>query len=382
MTAVVDQEELNLFRDNVGRFVENEMLPHYQQWEKDGMVPREFWNRMGGNYLLCVDVPEEYGGIGASFIHSMIVAEEISRYGCAGFCGGLTVHSDIVAHYILNSGTEEQKQYYLPKMVTGELVGAIGMTEPGAGSDLQGIRTRAVRDGDDWVINGSKTFISNGQHCDFVVLVTKTNPDVRGSKGTSLFIVDKSAEGFEKGTNLDKIGQHSADTSELFFEDVRVPDSALLGPRDGGFAVMMNELPRERLSLATVSIAGAEGVMAETVTYVKERKAFGKAIAEFQNTRFKMAEMETDVRMGRAFVNECLEKYQRQELDNASASMAKLSTSEILGRVTDGCLQLHGGYGYMTEYPVARAYVDARVQRIYGGTSEIMKELIARDVLK
>ncbi|MGI9276273.1 MAG: acyl-CoA dehydrogenase family protein [Endozoicomonas sp.] len=379
---MADQEELNLFRDNVRRFVQNEMLPYHQQWEKDGMVPREFWNRMGDNFLLCVDVPEEYGGIGASFIHSMIVAEEISRYGCAGFCGGLTVHSDIVVHYILNSGTEEQKQYYLPKMVTGELVGAIGMTEPGAGSDLQGIRTRAVRDGDDWVINGSKTFISNGQHCDFVVLVTKTNPDVRGSRGTSLFIVDKSAEGFEKGTNLDKIGQHSADTSELFFEDVRVPGTALLGSQDGGFAVMMNELPRERLSLAAVSIAGAEGVMAETVTYVKERKAFGKAIAELQNTRFKMAEMETDVRMGRAFVNECLERYQNQELDNASASMAKLCTSEILGRVTDGCLQLHGGYGYMTEYPVARAYVDARVQRIYGGTSEIMKELIARDVLK
>jgi acyl-CoA dehydrogenase len=312
----------------------------------------------------------------------MVVAEEFGRAGCSALGGGLLVHSDIVAHYILNAGTAEQKRDYLPKMASGEMVGAIAMTEPGAGSDLQAIRTSARLEGEFYVINGSKTFISNGQHCDLVVVAAKTDPNVSGSKGTSLFIVDSDSTGFQRGRNLDKIGCHSADTSELFFQDVQVPTSALLGDLHRGFVVLMNELQRERLSLAVVAVAAAEGALAQTISYVTQRKAFGKAIAEFQNTRFKIAEMQTDMRVHKAFVKECLERFARNELDVASVSMAKLGCTEMQGRVVDGCLQLFGGYGYMTEYPIARAYVDARAQRIYGGTSEIMKEIIARQVLQ
>jgi alkylation response protein AidB-like acyl-CoA dehydrogenase len=293
----------------------------------------------------------------------------------------MAVHSDIVAHYILNNGTEEQKQKYLPKMVTGECVGAVAMTEPGAGSDLQGLRTTAKRDGDDYLINGSKTFITNGQHCDMVIVVARTNLEVSGAKGTTLFLVDTSTPGFQRGRNLEKIGLHASDTSELFFEDVRVPASAILGELDRGFAVLMGELQRERLSLAIGAVAAAEGVLAVTVEYVKERKAFGAPIAELQNTRFKMAEIATDIRIHRSFVEECKRLFMAGELDVATVSMAKLSATEMQGRVADVCLQLHGGYGYMREYGVSRAFVDARVQRIYGGTSEIMKELISRSVL-
>lgn len=382
MAVESDQPELQLFRHNVRRFVQNEIVPHYERWEKAGIVPRELWNQLGRAGLLCVDIPEDYDGAGATFDFSMVVTQELAIAGCGALGGSLAVHSDIVAHYILNVGTEQQKNIYLPKLVSGERVGAIAMTEPGAGSDLQGIRTTARPDGDQYVINGSKTFITNGQHCDFVIVVARTNLAVAGAKGLSLFIVDSDSRGFERGRNLDKIGCHSADTSELFFQDVRVPASALLGGLDKGFIVLANELQRERLSLATMAVAAAEGVLALTVTYVKERQVFGGPLAQLQNTRFKLAEMQTDMRVHKAFANECLERFKAGTLDVASVSMAKLACTEMQGRIADGCLQLFGGYGYMSEYPISRAYVDARVQRIYGGTSEIMKEIVARDLLK
>ena len=374
-------EELELFRENVKRFVETEVTPHYDQWGRDEIFPRELWNKVGEQGLLCVDIPETYGGFGTDFMFSMVIQEEFARANCGAVGGPMAVHSDIVAHYLLNHGTEEQKQHYLPKMVSGECVGAVAMTEPGAGSDLQGVRTTAKQDGDEYVINGSKTFITNGQHCDMVIVVARTNLDVPGSRGTTLFMVDTNTPGFQRGRNLEKIGLHASDTSELFFEDVRVPASAILGELDRGFMVLMGELQRERLALAIGGVAAAEGVLTDTIEYVKDRKAFGAPIAELQNTRFKMAEVATDVRVHRAFVDQCTTQFMQGELDAATASMAKVACTEMQGRVADTCLQLHGGYGFMKEYGVSRAYVDARVQRIYGGTSEIMKELISRSVL-
>jgi alkylation response protein AidB-like acyl-CoA dehydrogenase len=375
-------EELELFRDNVRRFIETEVTPHYDSWEKDEIFPRELWNKVGEQGLLGVDMPEEYGGFGTDFLFSMVIQEEFAKANCAAVGGPMAVHSDIVAHYILNYGTEEQKQTYLPKMVSGECVGAVAMTEPGTGSDLQGVRTTAKRDGDDYLINGSKTFITNGQHCDLVIVVARTRLDVSGSKGTTLFMVDANTPGFQRGRNLEKIGLHASDTSELFFEDMRVPASAILGQLDRGFAVLMGELQRERLALAIGAVAAAEGVLSATVEYVKERKVFGAPLAELQNTRFKLAEAATDARIHRSFVEECKQLFMQGELDVATVSMAKMSCTEMQGRVADTCLQLHGGYGFMREYGVSRAYVDARVQRIYGGTSEIMKELISRSVLE
>jgi alkylation response protein AidB-like acyl-CoA dehydrogenase len=374
-------EELELFRENVRRFVEAEVIPDYEQWEKDEIFPRELWNKVGEQGLLCVDIPENYGGFGTDFLFSMVIQEQFARANCGAVGGPMAVHSDIVAHYVLNHGSEEQKQHYLPRMVSGECVGAVAMTEPGAGSDLQGVRTTAKKDGEEYVINGSKTFITNGQHCDMVIVVARTNMDVPGSRGTTLFMVDTTTPGFQRGRNLEKIGLHASDTSEMFFEDVRVPASAILGELDKGFVVLMGELQRERLALAIGGVAAAEGVLAETVEYVKERKAFGAPIAELQNTKFKMAEVATDIRIHRSFVEECKRLFMAGELDVATASMAKVSCTEMQGRVADTCLQLHGGYGFMREYGVSRAYVDARVQRIYGGTSEIMKELISRSVL-
>tara|TARA_R110001599_G_scaffold183562_1_gene376867 strand:- start:29049 stop:30182 length:1134 start_codon:yes stop_codon:yes gene_type:complete len=374
-------EELELFRENVKRFVENEMAPNYEHWEQQGIFPRELWNRLGKQGLLCVDIPEAYGGFGADFDFSMIVLEEFSRANYSAVGGPMAVHSDIVAHYLLNQGSEAQKQKYLPSMVSGECVGAVAMTEPGAGSDLQSLRTSARRDGDDYIINGSKTFITNGQHCDMVIVVARSNLDAPGARGTTLFLVDATTPGFTRGRNLEKIGLHASDTSELFFEDVRVPASAILGKLDQGFAVLMGELQRERLSLAVGAVAAAEGVLAECVAYVKERQAFGKPVAALQNTKFKLAEVATDIRVHRAFVEECKQLITASALDVATASMAKVSCTEMQGRVADTCLQLYGGYGYMREYGVSRAFVDARVQRIYGGTSEIMKELISRSVL-
>ena len=374
-------EELALFRENVKRFVEAEVTPNYEQWEHEEIFPRELWNKLGEQGLLAVDIPETYGGFGTDFLFSMVIQEEFAKANCGAVGGPMAVHSDIVAHYVLNNGTQEQKLNYLPKMVSGECVGAVAMTEPGAGSDLQGVRTTAKRDGDDYVINGSKTFITNGQHCDMVIVVARTNLEVSGAKGTTLFMVDTTTPGFQRGRNLEKIGLHASDTSELFFEDVRVPASAILGELDRGFAVLMGELQRERLSLAIGAVAAAEGVLADTVEYVKERKAFGAPIADLQNTKFKMAEVATEIRIHRSFIEECKRLFMAGELDVATVSMAKLSATEMQGRVADTCLQLHGGYGYMREYGVSRAFVDARVQRIYGGTSEIMKELISRSVL-
>lgn len=374
--------ELELFRDNVRRFVETEIVPNFEQWEADEIFPRSLWNTMGEQGLLAVDLPEQYGGYDTDFRYSMVIAEELQTANCGGICGGVIVHSDIVAHYVLNNGSEEQKQKYLPKMASGECVGAVAMTEPGAGSDLQGIRTHARKDGDHYIINGSKIFITNGQHADMVVVVAKTNLDVPGSKGTTLFLVDADAPGFSRGKNLEKIGLHSSDTSELFFEDVRVHESAILGKLDAGFIVLMSELQRERLSLAVGAVAAAEAVLASTIEYVKERKAFGQAISQFQNTKFTLAELATDIRINRSFVDECMREFLAGNLDVATVSMAKLSASEMQVRVADECLQLHGGYGYMKEYGVSRAFVDARIQKIYGGTSEIMKEIISREILK
>jgi long-chain-acyl-CoA dehydrogenase len=373
--------EIALFRDNVRRFVAEQVVPNYRQWEKDEIFPRQLWNTLGEQGLLAVDLPEEYGGFGTNFLFSMVIQEEFSKANCAAVGGPMAVHSDIVSHYILNHGSKEQKQAYLPRMVSGECVGAVAMTEPGTGSDLQGLRTTAKRDGDDYIINGSKTFITNGQHCDMVIVAARTNMEVSGAKGTTLFMVDSDTPGFQRGRNLEKIGLHPSDTSELFFEDVRVSSNAILGQLDRGFAVLMGELQRERLALAIGAVAAAEGLIETTVEYVKERKAFGAPIADLQNTKFKLAEAATEVRIHRSFVEECKQLFMLGDLDVSTVSMAKMSCTEMQGRVADTCLQLHGGYGYMQEYGVSRAFVDARVQRIYGGTSEVMKELISRTVL-
>ena len=375
-------EELSIVRDSVQKFIAAEIEPHYETWEQQGIVPRELWNKLGEQGFLAPDMPEQYGGAGGTYEHLAVVIAEFARHGYATIAGSMIgVHSGIVNHYILNNGSEAQKQRYLPAMASGEMVSALAMTEPGAGSDLQGINMTAKRDGNGYVINGAKTFTSNGQHCDMVVVAAKTDTTVAGSKGTSLIIVDKDAAGFSRGRNLDKIGLHSADTSELFFDDVRVDGDALLGPEHGGFAVLMNELPRERLTLAIGSLGALEGALQWTIDYIQERQVFGQPLAKFQNSRFKIAEMMTEARALRAFVDECTLLLSAHQLDTATASMAKLKSSELQGEIIDGCLQLFGGYGYMREFPIGRAFVDARVQRIYGGTSEVMKEIIARDIL-
>jgi acyl-CoA dehydrogenase len=379
-STALDTAEIDLFRDNYRKFLEKEVAPFYAQWEKNEIFPRELWLKLGENGYLCVDMPEAYGGIGAPFRLSEVIQRETSRQGFGALAANMSVHSDIVAPYILHLGSEEQKQRFLPKMVSGECIGAIGMTEPAAGSDLQGMKTRAVKDGDGWIINGQKTFITNGQHCGVIVLAAKTDPNA-GSKGMTLFTVDMSLPGVTRGRNLEKMGQHAADTSELFFADVRVNDNDVLGGLGQGFANLMNELPRERLSLAVGAIGACEGMMERTVAYVKERKAFGQPIAALQNTRFKLAEMQALLTVHTAFIEQSIEKYERGELDAVAASTAKYTTTELQCRMADECLQLHGGYGYMQEYPISRDYVDARIQRIYGGTSEIMKEIIARSIL-
>ena len=372
--------ELQLFRDTVVRFLSDEVEPHYEQWEKDGIFPKELYLKMGENGLLCVDVPEEYGGMGAPFEFSMVVLEEVARMGYLALASNLSVHSDIAAPYILHLGTEAQKQKYLPRMAAGECIGAIGMSEPGAGSDLQGIKTSALPDGDGYVINGSKTFITNGQHAGVVVLATKTDPKA-GAKGTTLFTFDTSLDGFKRGRNLEKVGLHSADTSEMFFDNVKVSADEVLGKVGGGFGHLIDELPRERLALAVTAVGHAQGALEKTIDYVTTRKAFGQAIASFQNTRFEIAKCKTDIEVHRAFVEKCNALYAEGKLDVPHAAMIKLSTTEMEGRVTDACLQLFGGYGYMTEYPISRYWQDARIQRIYGGTSEIMKEVIARSLV-
>ena len=376
----LDSNEKELFRDSVVKFLEKEVEPHYDEWEDAGIWPRELWNKMGENGFLCVDVPEAYGGFGASFELSCVVVEEISKAGYGALASGVSVHSDIVAPYITNLGTEEQKVELLPKMVTGEVVGAIGMSEPGAGSDLQGMKTSALKDGDDFVINGQKTFITNGQHADVIVLATKTDPKL-GAKGMTLLMVDCHLPGFEKGRNLEKMGLHSGDTSELFFNDVRVPTSSILGGEGKGFYNLMNELPRERLILGVGCVAAAEGMLDWTIEYVQERKAFGESIANFQNTRYVLADMKTEIELNKALVEKYVQKFMQADLTSSEASMCKLASSEMQGKVADRCVQLFGGYGYMKEYKISRAYLDARIKRIYGGTSEIMKELISRSLV-
>ena len=370
-------EEVGMLYDMATRFFEAEIVPHYEEFEKNEIFDRDSWLKAGANGLLCASMPEEYGGAGGTFAHESAILEAISHVGVDGF--GIGLHSAIVAPYILHYGTEEQKKKWLPKMASGELIGAIAMTEPGAGSDLQGVKTRAVREGDFYRINGSKTFITNGQLANLIVVVTKTDPE-KGAKGTSLIVVETDeVEGFERGRNLDKIGLKSNDTSELFFNDVRVPASNLIGTEEGqGFVQLMQQLPQERLQIGATAIAMCERALALTIDYVKQRKAFGKQIIDFQNTQFKLAELKTEVTVGRVFYNDCVARHVRGELDTATASMAKYWLSDLQGKVVDQCLQLFGGYGYMNEYPIARMFRDARVQRIYGGTNEIMKLLIAR----
>ena len=371
--------DLELFRDNFRRFMADQIAPHYEHWEKTGIMPREVWSQLGENGYLCVDMPEEYGGYGVPTNYSMMLVEESARAGYGSLSTAISVHSEICAPYILHIANEAQKQQWIPKMVTGEVVGAIGMTEPGAGSDLQAMRTSAILNGDHYVLNGSKTFISNGQHADLVILAAKTDPTAR-AKGVSLLLVDTHLEGFGKGTNLDKIGLHSQDTSELFFDNVKVPADQLLGQAGNGFGYLMQELPRERLGIAVTAIGAILGCLDVTTKYVNERQAFGQAIGKFQNSRFVLAQAKIESMATQAFVNQCIEKYMAGELDPATASGVKSFATDMQCKVADDLLQLFGGYGYMWEYPITRAYADARVQRIYGGTNEIMKEVISRSM--
>ena len=387
LTRSWSNEELEALRDTAVRFIESEMQPQDETARKRGHVGHTLWRRAGELGLLCTDIPEEYGGGGGDFRHEAVIYEEMARRGLSGMSN--SVHS-IVAHYFLNHGTEAQKRRYLPRMARDELIGAIAMTEPGAGSDLQGIRTRAERQGDHYVLNGSKTFITNGFLAGVILVVCKTDP-TQGARGTSILIVETDAsptgddapgmqrEGFRVGRVLDKMGMKAQDTSELFFDNVVVPADGLLGGQEGqGFYQLMGDLPYERLIIGVSAVACMEGAYAATLDYVRERKAFGKPIAEMQNTKFKLAEVATQIMVGRAFMDRCVERIVAGELDTATASMAKLWGSEAQGRVLDELVQLHGGYGFMNEYLVTRMYADARVQRIYGGTSEIMKEVISR----
>jgi len=374
------QPDHQAFADSFRRFIDKEVVPFHDQWEDQGYVAREVWNAAGANGFLCMSLPEEYGGAGADKLYSVAQMEELARAGTTGI--GFGLHIEIVAPYILHYGTEAQKQKYLPQMATGAMVGAIAMSEPAAGSDLQGIKTTAIKsaDGSHYVLNGSKTFITNGWHADLVIVVAKTDP-AAGAKGTSLFLVERDMPGFEKGQRLKKMGMKAQDTSELFFNDVKVPvDNLLGGPamEGRGFICLMEQLPWERLQIAITAVAAAQAAIDWTVDYVKQRKVFGQSVASFQNTRHTLAELQTQVQVARVFVDKCCELIVREQLDTETASMAKYWTTDLQCKVMDECVQLFGGYGYMWEYPITRAYADARVQRIYGGTNEIMKEVIAR----
>jgi long-chain-acyl-CoA dehydrogenase len=372
-------EDLVLLEEQARRCFAAEFVPHVEQWKQDGIMDRAMWAKAGEAGLLCASMPEEYGGAGGTFAHEVVINREIALAGLD--CFGAPLHSGIVAPYILRYGTEEQKRRWLPRLATGELIGAIAMSEPGTGSDLQGVRTSAKRSGNGYVLNGSKTFITNGQHANLIVVVAKTDPK-QGAKGISLMVVESDdAPGFRRGRKLDKLGLDWADTSELFFEEVGLPAEALLGTEEGqGFAQLMNELPQERLIVATAAVAMMERALALTIDYVKQRKAFGKPIIEFQNTQFELAECKTEATIGRVFHDHCVERHVAGELDTTTASMAKYWLTDLQNKIVDRCLQLFGGYGYMEEYPIARMYRDARVQRIYAGTNEIMKLLIARSL--
>ncbi|PIE41264.1 MAG: acyl-CoA dehydrogenase [Gammaproteobacteria bacterium] len=375
-----NNEELELFRDMVLRFLEQEIEPHFEDWENEEKLPREVWNTMGEAGMLCVDMPEEFGSAGASFDVCQLIIWEMSRLGYAGLACGYNIHSSIVAPYINNIGTQAQKEKWLPKMVTGEVVACIGMTEPGAGSDLAALRTTAVKDGDEWVLNGSKVFITNGIHADLAIICAKTDPSA-GAKGISLFLVDCSLPGFSKGKKIAKIGQHTSDTAELFMDNVRLPADALLGEEGKGFLYLMEELPRERLGCATQAVGQAQGALDLAVEYSQERKAFDQFISQFQNTRFKLAEVKTDIALSKALLEKNMAKFAKGEMTVDDAAMIKLATTEMQLRAVDECLQTFGGYGYTREYKISRFYVDARIQTIYAGTSEIMKEVIARGLV-
>ena len=364
------------FRTTVQRFMRNEIEPHHEAWENDGVVPRDIWRKAGELGLLLTSTSDDWGGAG-DFLYSVIVTEELANSGATGPM--FYLHSDMIAPYLEHHASDELRAQWLPKMATGEAIAAVAMTEPGAGSDLQGIQTRAVRDGDEWVIRGQKTFISNGQLADIIVVAART-PTETQPNGISLFLVEADRPGFSRGRNLEKVGLHAQDTSELVFDEVRVPLGNLIGEQGRGFGYLMSELPQERLMIAIYSLASAEAAVRWTTRYVEDRTAFGKPLSTLQNTRFKLAEARTEAAVTRSFVDQCIAKHLHKKLDTAEASMAKYWATEMQFRVLDTCMQLFGGYGYMREYPIARAWADARVMRIYGGTSEIMKEIIARSM--
>jgi alkylation response protein AidB-like acyl-CoA dehydrogenase len=372
------EPEHESFRQTVRSFIEKEVTPYHDQWEKDGVVDRAVWRKAGEMGLLCFDVDEEYGGAGVKdFRYNLVMAEELTRAGVNG--PGFLVHTDIIVPYISSLGTEEQKRRWLPGLVSGEIISAIAMTEPGAGSDLQGVRTTAVDKGDHYVLNGSKTFISNGILADLVIVVAKTDPEA-GHKGVSLLVVERGMQGFERGRNLDKMGLKAQDTAELFFDNVVVPKENLLGEEGSGFISLMVNLPQERLSIAMIAAAACEHILDLSLSYAKEREAFGRPIGKFQHNRFLIAEMATEAHIARVFVDDCVKKHNAGQLDAKLAAMAKWWTTELQTKLVDRAVQLHGGYGYMMEYPVARAYVDSRIQTIYGGTTEIQKEIIGRSL--
>ncbi len=366
------------FADAFERFMDKEIAPFHEAWEEQGYVDRDVWRKAGDNGFLCMTMPEAYGGSGADRLYSVAQMEALARRGFSGI--GFGLHSEIVAPYILHYGTEAQKHKYLPLLASGEMVGAIAMSEPAAGSDLQGVKTTAIQQADgSYLLNGSKTFITNGWHADLVIVVAKTDP-AAGAKGTSLLLVERGMPGFEKGKRLKKVGMKAQDTSELFFDNVRVPADNLLGGQGRGFVCLMEQLPWERLQIAIGAVASAQAAIDWTVQYVKDRKVFGQPVASYQNTRYTLAELQTEVQVARVFVDKCSELVLKDQLDTATASMAKYWCSDLQCKVIDECVQLHGGYGYMWEYPIARAWADARVQRIYGGTNEIMKEVISRQM--
>jgi acyl-CoA dehydrogenase len=372
-------EDLVLLEEQARKFLNAEMVPHIEKWHEAGIADRSAWTKLGEAGLLCAGIPEEYGGAGGTFAHEAVINRELGLTGIDTI--GAPLHSGIVAPYILKYGTDEQKKRWLPKLATGELVGAIAMTEPGTGSDLQGVKTSAKKSGNGYVLNGSKTFITNGQHANLVIVVAKTDPK-EGAKGISLMVVETDdAPGFRRGRKLKKLGMDWADTSELFFDDVKLPAENLLGSQEGqGFIQLMTELPQERIIVATAAIAMIERALTLTIDYVKQRQAFGKKIIEFQNTQFVLAECKSEATIGKVFHDHCVERHIRGELDTATASMAKYWLTDLQNSIVDRCLQLFGGYGYMDEYPISRMYRDARVQRIYAGTNEIMKLLIARSL--
>ncbi|GGS37424.1 acyl-CoA dehydrogenase [Actinokineospora fastidiosa] len=369
-------DDLDAFRDLARTFCEKELTPNVERWIEQKEVDRDLWRKAGEVGLLCLSIPEEYGGGGGTFAHEVVLIEEQARAGDSGW--GVSLHNGIVAHYVLAYGSEEQKRSWLPKLASGEWVGAIAMTEPGTGSDLQNVKTKAVRDGDEYVLNGAKTFITNGGQADFVIVVAKTDP-TKGAEGISLIGVETAREGYRRGRVLDKVGLKAQDTAEMFFDDVRVPVANLLGPQEGqGFIQLMQQLPQERLIIGVSSVVGMELALKVTLQYTKDRQAFGRPVFGFQNTKFTLAEVATEARVCRVFLDDCISKHLRGELDIPTVAMLKWWTSDRAMKVVDDCLQLHGGYGYMNEYPIARMFTDLRVQRIYGGTNEIMKEIIAR----